>query len=122
MKIKRVWLKQSAVTKRRLKPFLIPKEELASEIVRICEIFDNWKKDPTQPAGCLNCGYTVRTNLHKIPFSEMKHRVVTSLSGTEFQLTKDGKFSFTRREKLWRDSIARAEYIMKLPVSLDKTR
>ena len=122
MKIKRIWIKQIPVTKRRLKTFLLPEEELISQIISIAEIFEEWKSIPTRAEGCLNGGYTVRTNLHKIPFSEVKHRIIGALSGTNFELTRNGRFKQRRREKLWRDSIERGEYIQTLPLSLDRTR
>lgn len=123
MKIKRNWIKRIPVTKRRIALLLLPKGDLPREVIRIAEIFEKWKTDPAKPTGCLYAGYIIRTNFHKIPFTELRHRIKNALSGTKFELTKKNRFKCRRTETLWRESIERGEYFRSMPhVVIDRSR
>ncbi|MES2985503.1 MAG: hypothetical protein V4686_00050 [Patescibacteria group bacterium] len=113
--------KQTPVTKKRLRPFLTPSERLAHKLLQVIEVFTAWKLKPKNPSGCLNIGYEVRTNFHRIP-TVLLSDIISALSGTEFEINRKGKFKQRRRERLWRDSIHTGEHIQTLPHSIDRTR
>lgn len=113
--------KQTRITRKRLNPYILG-SDLTTKLLEVEKVFLEWKEDPETPNGCLNIGYLVRTNIHRIP-TMLEARIYSALERTPFEINvKKKRFKWKRREILWKDSIHLGDYIRSLPITIDRAR